>query len=584
MLSSLNREWWNSHSNKLSSLRDVAARKVGHGLTVAGMAALLPWAIAPEPASAAEQLALTYESFSFTIPVGDLEALAQEDAPVPQSFKAYASLATPGFIDSLRQGLNYRFSFDSVMLDQFLNAPVGEQLLRRLGNILKEDDALDRVTLLRQAFLEGATEESGLTLLSWLRAYPQETLNLDLRLVLDLVEENSRIYGQRSVVIKALWDAAMKKGQFQGKFPTALHQPGPTTWQKREIQFQNPSRKQRSKADLYLPAIASQASPSQSPGSTPSSKTTDVIVISHGLASNRETLAYFAEHFASYGFGVVVLEHVETSSERFNRFLTGQEGPPDPSELTSRPRDITAVLDYLTQQSKSDSTLQNLNLTEVGLLGQSLGGYTVLAASGATLNRPLLSQVCDQSLNELPSLNASFLIQCRLLELPADENWVVQDPRIKATIAINPLTSAILGPAGLSQVKVPTLMVASINDVFAPALPEQIEPFRWLAMDDKYLLVSSPATHFSFLTSGKDNSVLPIPPSFIGPKPELTFDLMEGVSLAFFKRHLQEKAQAEAYLSQDYVHSINAAPFEFGLFKELPSTFGNASTALRVSE
>lgn len=582
MVSPLNREWWNSQTKTLAPLRHLGARMLHPGMTVAGMAMLLPWAIAAQPVRAAEQLALSYESLSFTIPVRDLEALAQDNAPIPQSFKAYASLTTPEFLDSLKQGLNYQFSFNSVMVSQFLNAPVGEQLLRRLGNILKEDEALDRVALLREAFIQGASDEEGLTLLNWLRAYPQETLNLDLRLVLKLMEENSRIYGQRSVVIKALWDAAMEEGNLHRDFPEDLHQPGPMAWQKREIQFQNPSRKQRSKADVYLPGNG--AAIAKSPSSTSSSQSTDVIVISHGLASDRETLAYLAEHFASYGFGVVVLEHVETSSERFNRFLNGEEGPPDPRELTSRPRDITAVLDYLSQQAEADPALQQLNLTEVGLLGQSLGGYTVLAASGATLNRPLLNQLCDQSLNELPSLNASFLIQCRGLELPVEEDLRVQDPRIKATIAINPLTSAIFGSTGLSQIQVPTLMVASINDVFAPALPEQIEPFRWLKTDAKYLLVSSPATHFSFLASGKDDSVLPIPPSLIGPDPELSFDLMEGVSLAFFQRHLQGQIHAETYLSQDYVHSIYAGPFEFGFFQDLPRNFSRSTTALGASK
>ena len=564
MAFSPNYEWWNLQSRKLTSLYKIPSGRLGRSLTVAGIALVLSWGIIPQSTLAAEQLILTYESFSFTIPVEDFEALAQEDNPIPQSFKTYEFLISPGFIHSLKQGLNYKFPVNSVMLSQFLNAPVGEQLLRRLENLVKGDRALDRVSLLREAFLEGADDKNGLTLLNWLRAYPQETLNLDLKLVLDLVDENSRIYGQRSAAIQMLWDAAREQGNSHATFPIALHQPGNITWKKQEIQFQNPSRKKSSKADLYLPENRDLLAQS------PRSKVTDVIVISHGLASNRDTLAYLAEHFASYGFGVVVLEHVETSSERFNRFLTGKEGPSDPTELTSRPRDITAVLDYLTQQSKSDSTLQNLNLTEVGLLGQSLGGYTVLAASGATLNRPLLNQVCDQSLNELPSLNASFLIQCRILDLPAEQNEVLQDSRIKATIAINPLTSAIFGPAGLNQVQVPILMVASINDFFAPALPEQVEPFLWLTMDSKYLLVSSPATHFSFLASGENNSVLPIPQSFIGPEPRLTFDLIKGVSLAFFQRYLQEQAQVESYLSQDYVHSINTAPFEFGLFEELP--------------
>ncbi len=557
-------------------------------LGLAAIAALLPLAIAPAPSPAAEQLTLSYDSIALDVSVADVEALADQNSPVPRSFEPYIPFISPQQLESIQQGLGYRLSPDSVMLSQFLNSPVGERLLHRLGNLVKVDES-QRVALLREAFITAAQADTGLTVMNLLRAYPEETLNLDLKLALTLVEENSRIYGQRSAVVKALWDAARTEGYSHDPLPGGLErqQPGPISWQKEEIQFQNPGRDQPSQADLYLPqqlkgdTLAAPASEAIASSLGPTTKQrTDVIVISHGLASDRNTFAYLAEHLASHGFGVIVLEHIETSSERFDRFLRGEEGPPAANELIDRPRDITTVLDYLTQQAQGNPALQQLNLNAVGLLGQSLGGYTVLASAGATINRPLLTQQCDQSLSELPSLNASLLVQCRGPELPPETDFKVQDPRVKAAFAINPLTSAIFGPSGLKKIQVPTLIVASINDFFAPALPEQIEPFSWLETDSKYLLVSSPATHFSFLGSEKKDSVLPLPPGLIGPEPKQTFNLMEGLSLAFFQRHLQGKVEAESYLSQDYVHQIDSGAFEFGLFRELPNSFSQAVKAV----
>lgn len=44
-----------------------------------------------------------------------------------------------------------------------------------------------------------------------------------------------------------------------------------------------------------------------------------VIVISHGLGSDRTTFAYLAIHLASYGFAVLVPEHPEATQHGFKR-------------------------------------------------------------------------------------------------------------------------------------------------------------------------------------------------------------------------------------------------------------------------
>ncbi len=59
-------------------------------------------------------------------------------------------------------------------------------------------------------------------------------------------------------------------------------------------------------ADIYLPVA-------QTPR--------QIIVISHGLGSDRTSFAYLAEHLASYGFVVAVPEHPGSNSKQHTSII-----------------------------------------------------------------------------------------------------------------------------------------------------------------------------------------------------------------------------------------------------------------------
>jgi predicted dienelactone hydrolase len=84
--------------------------------------------------------------------------------------------------------------------------------------------------------------------------------------------------------------------------------------------------------DLYLPTG----------GSAP------VIVISHGLGSDRLTFKYLATHLASYGFAVAVPEHPGSNAQQVQALINGLANEVTaPAELTDRPLDIKFLLDEL---------------------------------------------------------------------------------------------------------------------------------------------------------------------------------------------------------------------------------------------
>ena len=85
------------------------------------------------------------------------------------------------------------------------------------------------------------------------------------------------------------------------------------------------------------------------------------------------------------------------------------------------------MLDRLTQDYGKRIDVEN-----VGMIGQSFGGYTTLILAGAKINWNSLNRDCP---NLDSSWNLSWLIQCLALQIPvAISEGELQDERIKAAI------------------------------------------------------------------------------------------------------------------------------------------------------
>lgn len=509
---------------------------------------------AATPAYSADQIQFFYGPFEPTLAVDDLQHLA-ETGEVTESLSVLSRHIDAEQIAELQLFLNLEFNISAVMMSQLTYSSVGEHLLQRTGEVIQTDSFLNSFHALRAALLFAA-EDNHLTVMDVIHHFPQETIQINFPLAMEVFEENQRLFTQRDRVMTTLREqAAAQSSSLPQNFLDFPHQSGPYLWRTDRIAFRTPERQEASQFYLFQPEITSTA-----PQSIP------VVVISHGMASSAWSLAYLAEHLASHGYGVILLEHPETTAQRFSQFFSGLAGPPNATTLLHRPRDITAALDTLEQQAQQHPYLQKLNLESVGVLGHSLGGYTALAAAGAEINAPQLARTCqDDTLLRRPVLNLSMLIQCRLAEVPSDYSLTVQDERVKAAIALNPLTSQVFGEAGLGAVDVPVMMVSSLDDYFVPALPEQIEPYSWLQNQDRYLVLIENGTHFSLLANTVDTE-LPMPEFLIDATPETTHQQMAVLSLAFFERYLQHQPEAEAYLSQPYLNHLTGETHSFNIF------------------
>ncbi len=516
-------------------------------------------AIASLPAQSAERIQFFVGPFEPTIYVDDLETFATTGEIVDR-LKPFANRLNSEQRQALRGMLMAQYDLSPIPVAQFTYSTFGEDLLSKLGQVVQTDSFLNGMKGIRASLILAAADEAqgGFTPINILRHFPSNTIQIDFSLAQRLITENNEIFRRRDQVVAGIKQLAQAQALDNIDLSSTgdPRSAGRYTWDVNTLTFQNPNRDQSSIADIYLPQ-------KEAAGSTP------VVIISHGVASDRKTFAYLSEHLASHGYAVAALEHTETSAERFMRFLWGQEGPPSSRDLLLRPQDITALLDTLSDQQATDPALKDLNLNSVGLLGQSLGGYTVLAASGAVIDSDFLFDECESDLGSRPTLNLSLFLQCTLLDLPVGTDLTVADPRVAAVIALNPVTSSIFGRSGLKAVQVPVMMMAGTNDFVAPALPEQIEPFDWLDTEHKALVVMERGTHFSFLDR-ESQSVLPFSQSFTGPDPLAAREPTQALSLAFFNRHLQQKNDFEQFLNQAYLNEFPTEPFQFSVVDSLP--------------
>ncbi|WP_346290388.1 alpha/beta hydrolase [Sphaerothrix gracilis] len=532
------------------------------------------------PAVSAERIYLTFGLFERAIEIEDLETLANE-GELPSDLEYYARFLTPEQLAQLRTVLTEPVDINVITVSQFLHTPQGTFLLQQLGEVINTPARLSGFLPLRAALvLAAADSEEGLTLLNVLRYFPTQGVRIDLLRGLAVAEGIDRAVNEANQAIATIQSTALQAAQQQtlpdiASLPREIQRRGPFALRRVSLTV----RRFNPPADLYIPVVSEIAS-REFPGRFP------VVVISHGLGSDRTTFAYLARYLSSYGFVVLAVEHGGSSAEQLLALAEGRTTQVVPDdEFINRPQEVSLALDALTRFARADSYLQRrINLDQVGIIGQSFGGFTALALAGATFNQASLVENCPP---QLSSFNVSLLLQCQALALfqPAiaagdtasarlpETVATFSDPRIKAAIAVNPIGSIIFGPAGLSQVEVPTLLVAGSSDTVAPALAEQIIPFTWLTSAERHLLLLQNGTHFSTVArSENDSEVLPIPVSILGPRPDIAQNYLEAMSTIFFQTYLRQDQRYRPFLSAAYASEISQSPLPLSLVQSLKAT------------
>ena len=546
-----------------------------------GLSILSP-IFSPIPAISAEQIIIAIpdiklkdpveinlKSFQIKIPVKSLENFAKE-GKYTDEFNFYSELLKEEIKELKRllkkqkkgvsELLQKPFNLDPSVVETFMEEPAGKDILKRLGEIIQTGENENGSEAIKKSFQLAVAEPDGLTIINLLNKFPGDIF-IELQEGVNLVNELNKRFVEENIILTELQrqaeDLALAEKQRNfNSFPD-LRRPGNIIWKKQSFSFINPNRERPSPVDIYLPNISG-------------NQLIPVVVISHGLGSDMNSFVYLAEHLASHGFAVIVPEHIGSNAETIEKIFAGFSRSVDGMAFINRPLDIKYLLDEIEEKIGSDPIWQGkLNFQNVGIIGQSFGGYTALSVAGAPLNLEQLRKDC-QSEDTKFILNLSLLLQCQMTNLAAEITPNLADERIKAVIAINPISSLVFGTdnEGLSKIKVPAMIFASTEDLFAPAIPEQIYPFISLTTPEKYLVIGEPGTHFSFIQETEDVSI-ELPKKLIGPDPNLAYPYLQALSVAFFQVYLQNQSQSLPYLSESYLQYLNQEPFTFSLLKSL---------------
>ncbi|MEM1391765.1 MAG: alpha/beta hydrolase [Cyanobacteria bacterium P01_H01_bin.150] len=515
----------------------------------------------------AERIYASYSAFQRSISINTLEKFA-ENGEVSEELRVYTQYLKPEQIAELRQVLTSQIKVHPVAVSQFLYTSQGEFMLKRLGEVIKTESGESKPGFhaLRSALILAAGEPEGLTLLNIFQKYPSSSINIDLGRTLQIAAELETLVNETNKAVatvsaKSDTEAAIPATVSVENLPS-LNIRGKFIAKKHTLKFFDVTRRRLLSTDIYLPNI---------PSSVP------VIVISHGIGTDSSNFRYLANHLATNGFAVVVPNHPGSDTKQVQSLLNGSASEVAQSEeFINRPLDIKFVLDELEKLNNTDSRFQNVfDLQQIGVFGQSFGGYTALALAGAKINLDKIEQDCNQKALK-QTWNMSLLLQCRMQELQLSKpvkQYNLYDERIKAVIAVNPITSSIFGEAGLSEIKTPVMMVASSEDTVAPALYEQILPFSWIINPQKYLVQIEGATHFSAIGDGKDSSEqVGVTAKLIGDNPKQAQSYIKKLSLPFFKSYVSDKSQYRPYLTAAYAETISTKSMNLSLIQDLSTT------------
>jgi predicted dienelactone hydrolase len=394
-----------------------------------------------------------------------------------------------------------------------------------------------------------AADRDGLSLIGILQKFPLQGLRVDLEQTLVIVKELNGLLHDTQNQTRSLQSQAQS---YASSNPTIdfsalpdLRRGGPLSFSKRTLTLQDAKRSRQFEADLYLPELSADKVTPPIP----------VVVISHGLASDRTSFVYLAEHFASHGYAVAVPEHPGSDTQQLMDLLRGWVSEvAEPREFVDRPLDISYLLDALEQLKVRNL---RLDLQHVGVIGQSFGGYTALAVAGAPIQAKLLAKAC---LNLEESWNISLALQCRA-QVVIDQDRDFRDPRIAAVIAINPMTSALFSAENFGKVQVPTLIVAGDADTIAPAVREQYPAFAALPPRFRNLMIIGGSTHFSTIEESKLNNSSATQTSLAETDTAVARRYMNAVGLAFMDRYVRQLDERMGYVTQGYVQSIQQGKF-----------------------
>ena len=523
----------------------------------------LMWLLFPRiicsPLQAAETVVVSRDNFRQSITVEELKAIAQQGI-VPTDLRDYAQTLTLLQQAQIRGALQTQLNIGTAELKELLATEIGTRFVTLLASITSQTDTQGQ-TAVAQALLTATQAPEGLSIISFVEAYNQPSLEIDLERSFQVLRSfNAAFWQTQAFMAEIAPQLSQDISAIQLSFDPS--QIGQGEIQTTDYQFYDQLRDRQIPVTLYY--------------STTTTANKPLIVFSHGLGSVRSELQYLAQHLASHGYVVAALEHPGSNfnhiKEALWQWFAEDKPPVQPEEFLHRPLDISFLLDQLATVSQSEEFLPGkLTTDNVLVVGYSLGGSTALTLAGAELQIDYLREFC-------PTITLAFSLgenaQCFARDLPEDR-YQLKDERIKAAIALSPTTSLLFGETGLAEITIPTLIAASSADKTTPALTEQVVAFERISQP-KWLTTFISGTHLSVKDPSTTTDQITNPDTLysggevVGDEAMEVRNYVKAIVLAMAAQLTEEAAEYEVFLTPEYANFASTERIPIHLVTEIP--------------
>lgn len=254
------------------------------------------------------------------------------------------------------------------------------------------------------------------------------------------------------------------------------------------------------------------------------------ILFSHGLGGSLEGGRYWGEHWATYGFVVIHLQHPgsdEAMWEQAQRPGAALRGAADAAQLAARVADVKFVLDELERRKAAgDPVAQRIDLQRIGLSGHSFGAVTTQAIAGQDFGGA----------------------------------YPAADPRPRAFIAFSPSARSRSAAAQFAAIERPFFSITGTADgrvgpgLGVPAARRLI-PYEGMPSGDKFLLNLDGADHMIF-NGGPRRRTAGDP-----ERDALHVRLIRATTTAFWLAYLADDGDARRALAAAAAHVRQAGEF-----------------------
>jgi predicted dienelactone hydrolase len=227
-----------------------------------------------------------------------------------------------------------------------------------------------------------------------------------------------------------------------------------------------------------------------------------LVMFSHGAGGNGSGYAWFGEYLAAHGYLVAMVYHYRANTFDSSALYVR-------NGLWQRPRDISLDITYRLQGQVWGP---HIDRNQIGIAGQSQGGFTALWIGGAKVN-PDLFLAFQRGWKDNPAVPAYLREQMRLDAEPARD---VRDNRVKAAFAMAPgdIQGFGMDAAGLRQTTIPAYIIVGAGDSTAPPKENAELPRNISRMPSSTCCPGQLATRYSITSVTRwDGITIPQPAS-----------------------------------------------------------------------